>query len=108
MIEKKTDELRQVLHERRKPLVNGVTGAVVWQVESHCYSIQQKWLVENGQPYNPPFNGRPDSEHDSFIGIIDGRAMWQPMREEWRDLPIVTEDQIRAEQGLPAPTSPTP
>ena len=95
MIEKKTDELRQVLHERRKPLIDGKTGEVVWAVES-CWTItQRKWLVENGLPYSPPMNGRPDTEWDEFMGIIDGRAMWQPMKPQWRDLETVTEEEAR-------------
>ena len=95
MIEKKTDELRQVLHERRKPLSDAATTNVVWAVESCYYTVQRKWLVENGLPYSPPMNGRPDTEWDEFMGIIDGRAMWQPMKEEWRTLPIVTEEEAR-------------
>ena len=93
MIEKQTDELRQVLHERRKPTDGG--AIVHWVVESCWHSVQRKWLIENGLPYSPPMNGRPDSEHDIFMGIINGRAMWQPMRPEWRDLPTVTEEEAR-------------
>jgi hypothetical protein len=98
MIEKKTDELRQVLHERRKPVDGG--AVVYWQVESRWHSVQQKWLVQNGSPYSPPMNGRPDSELDEFMGIVDGRAMWQPMKAEWRDLTTVTEEEARKDSQL--------
>ena len=98
MIEKKTDELRQVLHERRKPQEGA--GTLIWIVESYCYSAQRKWLIENGLPYSPPMNGRPDSEHDIFMGVINGRATWQPMKVIWKDLEVVTEEEARKDSAI--------
>lgn len=61
------------------------------------YRMQQKWLLQNGSPYCPIDFGPPDNPEDVFMGIIDGRPMWQPMKTVWRDLVTVTEAEARAD-----------
>jgi len=100
MIEKQTDELRQVLHERRKSLIDGKTAEAVWAVESCWTTTQRKWLVEDGNPYRPIGNGPPLKLEDEFIGIVAGGPLWQPMRTEWRDLETVTEEEARKDSQL--------
>lgn len=83
MIEKVTDEWRVL---KRKVVPGTFTGIAQGEV---VISVQRKWLVENGNPYSPADFGPPDSPHDLFIGMLNGRPTWQPMKEEWRDLPSV-------------------
>lgn len=87
--EKALMEFRQVRH------IVGPCGAKgdLYAIGSRYiyHSVQQRWKIENGTPYSPPLNGPPDSKADAFMGVIDGRPMWQPMRYVWRDLPTVTE-----------------
>ena len=77
-IDKPTDELRVVLSDACVP------GRPV-------IAVQRKFLVQNGKPYSPADFGPPESKDDVFINVIDGRPMWQPMKEEWRDLPAIGE-----------------
>ncbi len=94
--EKALMEFRQVRH------VVGGRGAVAFGSmanlsEPHYifYTVQQRWKVQDParQQYSPPLNGPPDERSDEFMGVIDGRPMWQPMRFEWRDLPVVSADE---------------
>lgn len=72
--ERPTDELRQVRHARPDyDIMSALMGKeVVW------YTVQRKWLVAEAGWTDPSL---------------------APLTEEWRDLPIVTEEQVRAERG---------
>lgn len=72
-LDKETNEFRVV---RQK-----IFGFPLW-----VKSVQRKYLVQNGVPYSPPNFGPPDNKHDVYINIIDGLPMWQPMKEEWRNI----------------------
>ncbi len=97
--EKALQEFRQVRH------VVGGQGVVAFgsmakfeASDRYIYhSLQQRWKVADTtrQQYAPPLNGPPDSKADEFMGVIDGRPMWQPMRFVWRDLPVVSEEEAQ-------------
>lgn len=73
-----TDELRQVLVEETE--TNGYDGGPNWTVVKHrYYRVQRKWMVESGP-------------REWTYGVSEPHI---PMREEWQDLPIVTEAEAR-------------
>ncbi len=90
--EKALIEFRQVAHVERHWDGGDQYAAPIRYL---YHSIQQRWKIENGTPYSPPLNGPPDSKADEFMGVIDGRPMWQPMRFVWRDLPVVSEEEAK-------------
>ncbi len=93
--EKALMEFRQV----KRPITQRVHHDLgSYEQATGCYyTTQQKWQVEDTSrtQYAPAFNGRPDQLCDEFIGMIDGRAMWQPMKLVWRDLPVVSEEEAK-------------
>lgn len=87
--EKALQEYRQIRHVVREEgdAINRGTRCIY-------YTTQQRWLVHHGVPYSPAiFGGPPDGPEDAFIGVIDGRPLWQPVKSIWRDLPTVTEEE---------------
>lgn len=85
-----TKELRQTpvvefrLHPFTDEKVRVVTG----------YRLQSKWLVANGPSYQDKPNV-PRNDNDVDINPSDANycavPIYQPVREEWRDIPIVEE-----------------
>lgn len=59
------------------------------------FTVQQKWLVQCGDPYTPEGFGPPDRPTDVFMHT-DGQGfpVWMPMRVEWRELPTVDEKDL--------------
>lgn len=83
LTEKSTDEYRVVKHYLFGVLPLWVTA------------VQRKWLVQSGKMYSPADFGPPDSPQDVFVDVIEGRPMWQPMKEEWRDLASVSQKEAK-------------
>lgn len=74
-----TEELRQV-----------ACGSVLLQLNDKAYRVQRKWQVWDNAPANGVF------------GLMDGKLNGELPRDEWRDLPIVTEADVRAEKQAKA------
>lgn len=94
-IERATDEFRQVKHELTERLPNqvGINNWSVHKVIGYYYTVQRKWLVQDGEAYPVPFTSLPERNTDILVSPgSDGYFPWYaPVREEWRDLPTVTE-----------------
>lgn len=88
--EQATDDLRQVRCEglEYEPSLAGL-GVGTHRVAYVYYKVQRKWLV-----YDGPAKAVPNPYMDVARGNLDSRIG----REEWRDLPEVTEAQA-AEEG---------
>ena len=78
LYEKQTMELRQVHRTYRVPL------------------LQQKWIVADGEPYvgaSCAMADMPDGIHPKHGLYLYGQgsynSLWQRLKEEWRDVPIV-------------------
>jgi hypothetical protein len=82
--EESTMELRQVWHEAWRQTAKGDTAYFGY------YVTQRKWYVYEGAEYVGPFN--LFEREDALFVMFDTdrtKAIWQPRRVEWRDLPIV-------------------
>lgn len=92
MYERALTEFRQVKHETRERLCGDVIS--IERVAGIYYTVQQKWLIEAGDPYSPEMNGPPNSKLDHFTHVDSGgRAWYVPLKHEWRELPIMTEEE---------------
>lgn len=93
--EKQLPEFRQVKHPITECVRHdlGSTERII----GYSYTTQQRWKIEDTTraQYSPPLNGPPDERCDHFIGVIEGRPLWQPMRFVWRDLPTVSAEEAK-------------
>lgn len=66
--------------------------------------IQRRWVVQCG----PLTDGRkvlpPLDKPGTWINHPDAPLGWMAVRQEWRDLPLVTEAAVRAERAASAAT----
>lgn len=110
--ERATDELRAVKRNQRS-LQELLTGYAEWlnlSTPDPIIAVQRKWLVQDAESYtsltprnpgdvlDPSIQSRFD--HASRGGppcyITAEQMRWYPVREEWRDIPVVTEEETRA------------
>lgn len=88
--EKFTDELRQV----QIPITSSDIMMMLGPIQ-YVYRVQRKWLIiEKDNSYAAKeCRNIKDIVIMGTIAQRDGEWMqiWYPVREEWRDLPIVTE-----------------
>jgi len=89
--EKPTMELRQMLR-------HAYLGEGLSLMHKHLFT-QRKWIVADGEPIMGPscsMNEMVNGVHPAWGVYLYGAgsydALWQPVKEEWRDLPIVNEE----------------
>ena len=91
--EQATLEFRQVRHE----VVSLVPDEKYYRSQQQVYyTVQQKWLVQNGEAYPVRWMTLPRCDTDVRVSegaTADSFPWYAPVRAEWRDLPEVSEEE---------------
>lgn len=89
--EEPTMEFRQA--RRLVPVASGDLNIIH---DEWAYIVQQKWYIYEGEEYIGPFN--TFEREDALFVMFDTdrtKAIWQPRRVEWRDIPIVDAEETK-------------
>lgn len=97
LLEKPTDDWRQVT--RRVEPGPDVFSALLSQPYSVVIALQRRWIVQDGPVCSVQAGEFPPYDTATWMHVPGKALCWVAVRNEWRNVPSVTEAQVNAERA---------